>query len=83
MTIRGSTTETRLARSAGPMPEVGHLVVDIHFGVAHHRIEGPMGLYPRGVVEIVKAVQAAVRNAIDAIVALQNTIRNIKGVKPS
>jgi len=59
MTIRGSTTETRLARSAGPMPEVGHLVVDIHFGVAHHRIEGPMGLYPRGVVEIVKAVQAA------------------------
>jgi len=28
-------------------------------------------------------VQAAVRNAIDAIVALQNTIRNIKGVKPS
>ena len=41
------------------MPEVGHLVVDIHFGAAHHRIEGPMGLYPRGVVEIVKAVQAA------------------------
>jgi len=29
------------------------------------------------------SVQAAVRNAIDAIVALQNTIRNIKGVKPS
>ena len=41
------------------MPEAGRLVVDIHFGAAHHRLEGPMGLYPRGVEEIIKAVQAA------------------------
>ena len=43
----------------GLMPEAGRLVVEISFGTAHHRIEGPMGLSPRGVVAIVKAVQAA------------------------
>ena len=43
----------------GPVAEAGRLVVEISFGAAHHRIEGPMGLSPRGVEEIVKAVQAA------------------------
>ena len=56
------TWEKRATTPGGeeePMPEAGHLVVEIHFGTTYHRIEGPMGLYPRGVVEIVKAVQAA------------------------
>lgn len=41
-------------------PEPGYLSVDVYFGsVQHDHIEGPMGLHPRGVAEILMAVHEA------------------------